>query len=245
MATGIDYLIVPAAAAPAPVTSVFGRVGAVVADTGDYTVAQVTGAAPLDSPAFTGIPTAPTASPLTNDPQLATTAYVDAAVAAGAVPSTSIPIVVGSTSGAVGTSLDYARADHIHELQMVSVTPDTYGSSTQVAVVTVDAFGRVTSALSETIGTVPVTDTSSSIAVGWGGALLVSTLSGAVTITLPSGTTYANNPLYIKKISTDANALTIVPAAGGNIDGQTSVVITIPDTALMFVSDGSTTISIL
>lgn len=37
--------------------------------------------APLDSPAFTGTPTAPTASPGTDDTQLATTAYADAAVA--------------------------------------------------------------------------------------------------------------------------------------------------------------------
>jgi len=38
----------------APVTSVFGRTGAVVAASGDYSVAQVTGAAPLASPTFTG-----------------------------------------------------------------------------------------------------------------------------------------------------------------------------------------------
>lgn len=36
------------------VTSVFGRSGAVVAASGDYSVAQVTGAAPLASPSFTG-----------------------------------------------------------------------------------------------------------------------------------------------------------------------------------------------
>lgn len=41
----------------ASVRSVFGRTGAVVAATGDYTVAQVTGAAPLASPALTGTPT--------------------------------------------------------------------------------------------------------------------------------------------------------------------------------------------
>lgn len=39
------------------VTSVFGRAGTVVATSGDYAVAQVTGAAPLASPAFTGTPT--------------------------------------------------------------------------------------------------------------------------------------------------------------------------------------------
>jgi hypothetical protein len=39
------------------VSSVFGRTGAVTAETGDYDVAEVTGAAPLASPAFTGTPT--------------------------------------------------------------------------------------------------------------------------------------------------------------------------------------------
>jgi len=39
--------------------------------------------APLASPALTGTPTAPTATPLTNNTQVATTAYVDAAVTAG------------------------------------------------------------------------------------------------------------------------------------------------------------------
>ncbi len=41
------------------VTSVFGRTGAIVAGSGDYSVAQVTGAAPLASPTFTGAPIVP------------------------------------------------------------------------------------------------------------------------------------------------------------------------------------------
>lgn len=45
---------VAAAVAGGPVTSVFTRTGAVVAASGDYTVAQITGAAPLASPTFTG-----------------------------------------------------------------------------------------------------------------------------------------------------------------------------------------------
>lgn len=65
----------------APVLSVFGRTGAVVAETGDYTVAEVTGAAPLASPVFTGTPTAPTASAGTNTTQVSTTAFTTAAVA--------------------------------------------------------------------------------------------------------------------------------------------------------------------
>lgn len=60
----------------------------------------------LASPAFTGTPTAPTAAADTNTTQLATTAFV-VAQAAGANP-----LVDGSV--AVGTSLRYARADHVH-----------------------------------------------------------------------------------------------------------------------------------
>ena len=41
------------------VASVFGRTGAVVATTGDYSVGQITGAAPLASPTFTGTVTLP------------------------------------------------------------------------------------------------------------------------------------------------------------------------------------------
>ncbi len=53
--------------------------------TGEFSQAQpvvsgVIGAAPLASPDFTGVPIAPTAAPLTNDTQIATTAYTDAAV---------------------------------------------------------------------------------------------------------------------------------------------------------------------
>ena len=80
------------------VSSVFGRTGGVVAATGDYTYAQVgadqagaaaavlatvvAGYAPLASPALTGTPTAPTAAPGDTSTQLATNAFVAAAVTA-------------------------------------------------------------------------------------------------------------------------------------------------------------------
>lgn len=47
----------------------------------DLAAAQIIGGAPLASPAFTGVPTAPTAAPATNTTQLATTAYADAIAA--------------------------------------------------------------------------------------------------------------------------------------------------------------------
>ncbi|MGH9511919.1 MAG: hypothetical protein ACRD2U_07255 [Terriglobales bacterium] len=58
------------------VTSVFGRAGTVTAGTGDYAVGQITGAAPIASPTFTGTPTAPTPATSDNSAKLATTAYV-------------------------------------------------------------------------------------------------------------------------------------------------------------------------
>lgn len=59
-----------------PVTSVFGRTGAIVAVGGDYTVTQVTGAAPINNPVLTGDPQAPTPAVGDNDTSIATTKYV-------------------------------------------------------------------------------------------------------------------------------------------------------------------------
>jgi len=62
------------------VTSVFGRVGAVIAQTGDYIVSQITGAAALISPVFTGTPTAPTPTSTDNSTKIATTNFVQGKV---------------------------------------------------------------------------------------------------------------------------------------------------------------------
>jgi hypothetical protein len=70
------------------------------------TAAQIAALAPLASPTFTGTPAAPTASTNTNTTQLATTAYV-----VGQAGSSS-PTMNGNA--ATGTSLLYARQDHVH-----------------------------------------------------------------------------------------------------------------------------------
>ena len=94
-------------APPAPVSSVFGRVGAVLPALGDYVVGQVTGAAPLASPAFTGTPTAPTATLGTNTTQVATTAFVLANAPAAPVSSVfgrtgAVVLASGDVTGALG-----------------------------------------------------------------------------------------------------------------------------------------------
>lgn len=62
--------------------------------------------APLASPTFTGTPAAPTPAADTNTTQLATTSFVVGQA------SSSNPAMNGTV--AVGTSLRYARADHVH-----------------------------------------------------------------------------------------------------------------------------------
>jgi hypothetical protein len=62
--------------------------------------------APLNSPALTGVPTAPTAAADTNTTQIASTAFV---LGQG---SSLTPIMDGTAT--IGTSNKYARADHIH-----------------------------------------------------------------------------------------------------------------------------------
>jgi hypothetical protein len=73
--------------------------------TGLFTAAQpsvtdVNGAAPLASPAFTGVPTAPTAAPGTSTTQLATTAFVTSATGAF------LPLAGGTMTGSILFSPD-------------------------------------------------------------------------------------------------------------------------------------------
>jgi hypothetical protein len=83
------------------VTTFMGRSGAVTLTTADITAA---GGAILAGPAFTGVPTAPTAAPGTSTTQLATTAFVAAAVAASV-------LTFNGRSGAVTlTSADISAA---------------------------------------------------------------------------------------------------------------------------------------
>jgi hypothetical protein len=87
------------------VTSVFTRSGAVTAQTGDYTVGQVTGAAPLASPTFTGVPAAPTPSLGDNSTTLATTAYVQGQGYLSSPPGTMTRVQDCGTTGTCAASI--------------------------------------------------------------------------------------------------------------------------------------------
>lgn len=99
---GQGFVTSAQAAAAAPVRTVAGRAGAVVVAVGD-----VSGAAPLASPALTGTPSAPTAAAGPGTTQLATTAYVQgqgyqtATQAAAAAPVQSVSGRTGAVTLAV------------------------------------------------------------------------------------------------------------------------------------------------
>ena len=85
-----------------PVTSVAGKTGDVLLD-----VADVSGAAPVDSPALTGVPTAPTQAQGDNSDKIATTAYADNLPKWGLAKATSDQSVSSSTTLADVTELTF------------------------------------------------------------------------------------------------------------------------------------------
>ena len=152
---GVNFAITAASIAAltsVPVASVFGRTGAVVATSGDYTVAQVTGAASLASPTFTGVPAAPTAAINTNTTQLATTAFV---IGQGYVTGGPyLPLAGGTMTGVLTSSVSTGTA------------PFVIASTTNVANLNASSLGGATFSAPGPIGsTTASTGTFSSISV--------------------------------------------------------------------------------
>lgn len=141
----------------ADVTSVAGRTGAVT-----LAVADVSGAAPAASPTFTGTPAAPTAPQGTNTTQLATTAFVQAEIAADAAPLSHVG-ATGTAHGAATTSVagfmsaaDKSKLDGIASGAQVNAVTSVMGRTGAVALQASDvnsAMAAVTDAAKMPVGT--------------------------------------------------------------------------------------------
>jgi hypothetical protein len=112
--TAIANAAVPAPSSTTPAMDGVGAAGSAAAYArGDHVHPSDTTKANLVSPTFTGAPSAPTAAPGTGTTQLATCAFVGAAITAtGLTPSSTTPAMDGV--GAAGSATTYSRGDHVH-----------------------------------------------------------------------------------------------------------------------------------
>lgn len=109
---------------------------------------------PLASPVFTGTPTAPTAAPLTNNQQVATTAYTDAAVAVEKARAQGVETVIdgeistlnSEVSGVNGAvAAETARAKAAEALLAPIASPTFAGTVTEPVLVLTGATPTVAS----------------------------------------------------------------------------------------------------
>jgi hypothetical protein len=172
-------------AATGTISTVFGRTGAISAATGDYTVGQITGAAGLASPAFTGNPTAPTQPADNNSTRLATTAYVDTGLATRA--ATGASTAVNGQTCALGSSCTVTDSTKVP----TSRTVNGYALTSNISL----AKGDV--GLSQVDNTTDLNKPISTATQSALDALEVLTLRGKGTYVAMSGTSATANDIWL------------------------------------------------
>lgn len=140
---------------------------------------QLNATAPSASPTLTGTPLSTTAAVNTNTTQIATTAFVVGQA------GTATPIIDGT--GTVGSSLLYARQDHIHPTD-TSRAPLASPALTGVPTAPTAAAGTATTQIATTAfvnSSIPLVGVTPSI----GGSLIVLGCTNQTTVTITGATT--------------------------------------------------------
>ena len=217
-----------------PANTIKGNNTSGVAAVNDLTVAQtmtLLGAAPLNSPTFTGTPTAPTPSSGDNSNTLATTAFVQAQ-SYGTGTVTSVTAGNGLSGGTITTTGTIS-------LPTTGVSVGTYGSTTAVPVIAVDTYGRITSASNTTITPSNIGAASASTTISAGTGLSGGgDLSDNRTLALASVSAYAilSNISNVSAVPTGNSLSSILDAVIGT--GQGSLIFR-NDTQWTALSPGS------
>lgn len=173
----------------------FAPAGGVGSTTVQAAIVELDGEkAPLASPAFTGNPTAPTPATIDNDTSVATTAFVQAVIAAqpaGMSPSNATPLINGTATSGVGVT--GSRDDHVHPIDtsraaasaLTSHTGDTANphstTKTQVGLGNVDNTSNATErAAVATLTNKTVVVASNTITTAASGTLAATELNAAL-----------------------------------------------------------------
>lgn len=224
------------AIAAAPVKSVAGKTGVVALVKSDVGLTNVDNTAdlskpistatqtaldaksPIASPTFTGIPAAPTPGADTNTTQIATAAFVLGQA------SSSTPSAPGTA--AIGASLKYARADHTHAAQTITLTGDVTGTGTGSFASTIAASAVTYTKMQNVSATDRLLGRSSAgagtieeIACTAFGRSLISSASSAATKTTLGLATVASTGSFTDLINVPA-AQDALPRTGGTLSGS-------------------------
>lgn len=184
--------------------------------------------APINSPQFTGIPTAPTAAQTVNSGQLATTAFVHAAVTAS---TTGVSSWNGRTGAVTLTLADVTSAGAapiaspaFTGTPTTATTPAPGDNTTKLATTAFvqAAIGGITSGVTSFNTRVGAVTLTAADVTGVGGALLASpTFTGT-----PSGPTPAptDNSTHLATTAYVTNAISVLPAPVTSFNGRVGAV---------------------
>ena len=139
----------------------------------------------IASPTFTGTPLAPTASPGTDNSQIATTAFVMAATASSGFSGT-LPITSGGTGSTTQNFVDLSNIQSIGGAKTFSANAAIGGTLAVTGVTTLAGLSATTGALSSTLTVVGTTTLSGNLTANGAGNSL-----GTITSGIWNGTTVA------------------------------------------------------
>jgi hypothetical protein len=213
----------------------------------DHVHASDTSRAPLASPTFTGTPASVTAAVDTNSTQIATTAFVVAQASAVA------PAAPGAAT--IGTSLRYARADHVHPAQtgfaasgantdITSLEQDVTITATGTIAATSIGYRGVPQLTASSARTLVLTDNGSHVANTTGGFIIPANATAAFPIGAAVSIYNNSDTAQTVNIASGATDILRTPNTAGNVVTQAIFTATFSGTVMSVSAMTSGTLAV-